>query len=170
MGDFFEIVRQVLIPMFYKETQLGRSIRKNNLEFKKKLFEETLELADKADKGTLKNEDIRKKIMEISSTTGVSVGQAQKVINVFLKYYCILTQKPDSIIEELDCPLDSQIMSRFKTKGLKRTSLRKMNKIKDYIAWQNHLKITGKGIRLRPDIQTYDKERLQIFFSKQKYY
>lgn len=165
MGDFFEIVRQVLIPMFYKETQLGRSIRKNNLEFKKKLFDAALELADKADNGTLRNEDIRKKIMAISSTTGVSIGQAQKVINVFLKYYCILTQKPDAIIEELDCPLDSQIMSKFKTKGIKRTSLRKMNKIKDYIAWQNHLKKTGQGIRLRPDIQAYDRERIRLFFT-----
>lgn len=165
MSDFFEIVRQVLIPMFYKETQLGRSIRKSRPEFKKKLFEATLELADKADNGILRNEDIQKKITALSNTTNVSIGQAQKVINVFLKYYCILTQKPDAIISELDCPLDSQIMSRFKTKGIKRTSLKKMTKIEDYIAWQNHLKKVGKGIRLRPDIQTYDKERIRLFFS-----
>ena len=165
MKEFFDIVRQVLIPMFYKEAQMGRSLRKKNLKFKEKLFEASLELADKADKGTLRNEDIRKKIVAISSTTDVSIGQAQKVINVFLKYYCILTQKSEAIIEQLDCPLGSQIMSRFKTKGIRRTSLTKMNNITDYLVWQNHLKKIGKGIRLRPDIQAYDKERISLFFS-----
>ena len=60
-GDFFEIVRQVLIPMFYKETQLGRSFQKSNLEFKKRLFEATLELADKVDQGILKTETSNRK-------------------------------------------------------------------------------------------------------------
>lgn len=165
MKYFFDTARQVLIPMFYKEAQLGRSLREKNPKFKKKLFEDSLELADKADKGTLKNEDIRKKIVTISSTTNVSIGQAQKVINVFLKYYCILTQKPENIIKELDCPLDSKTMSRFKTKVLKRTSLKKMNNIDDYRAWQNHLKKIGKGIRLKPDIEAYDRERIRLFLS-----
>lgn len=47
--------------MFYKKTQVGRSLRKSNLEFKKRLFEADMELADKADQDTLKNKDIPSK-------------------------------------------------------------------------------------------------------------
>jgi len=61
MEDYFEIVRQVLIPMFYKEAQLGRSLRVDNQELKKQVFNSCIELANKADNGTLGNADIRKK-------------------------------------------------------------------------------------------------------------
>ena len=121
-------------------------------------------LANKADNETIRNEDIRKEISNISNQTTVSVGQTQKIINVFLKYYCVLTKKPPHVIRNLDCPLDSQIMSRFKTKKLRKTSLKAMTSMDDYIAWQNHLEEIGKGIRLLPDIETYDKERIQLFF------
>ena len=47
MEDYFEIVRQVLIPMFYKEAQLGRSLRVDNQELKKQVFNSCLELAKK---------------------------------------------------------------------------------------------------------------------------
>jgi hypothetical protein len=165
MEEFFEIVRQVLIPMFYKEAQLGRSLREKNLQFRKKLLKTSLELANKADEGTLKNEDIRNKIQEISKETNVSIGQAQKVLNVFLKYYCILTQKPPAIIRELDCPLDSKIMASYNTRYLQRTSLKKMDDINEYVAWQRHLEKLGNGIRLKPDIQAYDQERMKLFLS-----
>lgn len=164
MEDYFEIVRQVLIPMFYKETQLGRSLRKSSPELKKQMFDSIMELARKADNGTLRNEDIRKKILEISDKAKVSVGQTQKLVNVYLKYYCILTRKPIDIIKQLDCPLDSQIMSRLERRDLKRMSLRKMNEINDYVAWQNYLEKIGKGFRLEPDIQTYDNQRIRLFF------
>jgi len=56
-------------------------------------------------------------------------------------------------------------MSLFKTKDLRRTSLKKMTDIEVYITWQNHLKQIGNGIKLKPDIQTYDKKRIHLFFS-----
>ena len=166
--DFFETVRQVLIPMFFKETQLGRSLKGVKLEVKKQLkkllFESIMELANKADNETLKNEDIRKKIVEISEKGQVSIGQTQKVVNVYLKYYCILTKKSTGIIAELDCPLDSLIMSRYTTKNVRKIWLKDMTKINDYLAWQDHLKQEGKGIRLRPDIEVYDVQRIQKFY------
>ena len=45
MEDYFEIVRQVLIPVLYKETMLGRSLRVENPKFKKEVFDSCLELA-----------------------------------------------------------------------------------------------------------------------------
>jgi hypothetical protein len=165
--DFFEIVKQVLIPMFYKEDQLGRSLRENNKRFKVELSNAILQLARLADEKRLKNKDIRTTIKEVSRKSGVSIGQAQKTINVYLKYYCILTKKPIEIIKELDCPLDSMIMTKFKSKALnlKKASLKGMTDFDTYIAWQNHLEQVGNGLRLKADIETYDKERLKQFFS-----
>jgi hypothetical protein len=171
MEDYFEIVRQVLIPMFYKETQLGRSLGADNPEmkkqvFKKQVFDSCLELANKADNGTLRNEDIRNKIIEISKNAKCSVGQTQKLVNVYLKYYCILTKKPPEIIRELDCPLDSQIMEKYKTSGLWKYSLREMTDFSRYVAWQKRLEFIGNGIRLSPDIKTYDNKRIEKFFTE----
>ncbi len=168
MEDYFEIVRQVLIPMFYKEAQLGRSLREDNPEMKKQVFSSCLELANKADKGTLKNEDIRNKIVEISKNAKCSIGQTQKIINVYLKYYCILTKKSPEIIKELDCPLDSQIMAKYQTSGLWKYSLRELNDIGRYIAWQKRLELIGCGIRLSPDIKTYDSQRIKLFFESKE--
>jgi hypothetical protein len=162
--EFFEILRQVMIPMFYKETQLDRSLRDNNQEFKKQVFSSCIELANKADSGTLKNEDIRNKIAEISDKAKVSVGQTQKILNVYLKYYCVLTKKPMEIIKELDCPLDSQIMEKYKTTGLWKYALKELTDFSRYVAWQKRLEFMGNGVRLRPDIKTYDKNRIERFF------
>jgi hypothetical protein len=165
MSEFSEIIKKVLIPMFYKEAQLGRSIRQNNIDFKRKLFSACIELSKKADNQTLINNQIREKIKAISDETKVSIGQAQKVVNVYLKYYCLLTEKSLAIIKELDCPLDSQIMSKFKTKNLRKISLKNLIDFNEYIAWQNHLENIGNGMRLGPDIETYDKERIKLFLS-----
>jgi hypothetical protein len=83
-----------------------------------------------------------------------------------LKYYCILTRKPPEIIKELDCPLDSQIMTKYKTPYLTKTSLREMTEISWYVAWQKRLESIGDGVRLSPDIKTYDKQRIEKFFTE----
>lgn len=169
MSEFFDIIKQVLIPVCYKESQVtrgkGNSSLKNNKKFKKKLFDSIMKLSKKADSLNLTNKDIRRKIMNLSKEANVSIGQSQKVINVYLKFYCIITNKPLSIIKELDCPLDSQIMSTFKTKNLRKTPLKKLNDFDEYVAWQNHLENIGNGIRLRPDIEAYDKKRINSFLS-----
>ena len=167
MEDYFETVRQVLIPMFFKEAQLGRSLREDNPEMRKQVFRACLELANKADNGTLKNVDIRNKILEVSENAKCSIGQAQKIINVYLKYYCILTKKPSEIIRELDCPLDSQIMSKYQTSGVWKMSLKEMTNIDWYNAWQKRMEFIGNGIRLSPDIKTYDKQRIQLFLESE---
>lgn len=166
MEDYFEIVRQVLIPMFYKEAQLGRSLRVDNQKFKKQVFNFCMELANKVDNGTLRNADIRNRIIEISKNANASIGQTQKIINVCLKYYCIPTRKPPEIIKKLNCPLDSQIMTKYKTSYLPKTSMREMTDIRWFEAWQKCLESIGKGARLSPDIETYDKQRIEKFFTE----
>lgn len=166
MKDISEIVKQVLTPMFYKETQLGRSLGKKDKEFKNALknalFISINKLREKADNGTLKNEEIRKEIKELSEKTGVTIGQSQKVINVYLKYYCILTNKPEEIIRELDCPLDSGIINKF-GKGYEKLIRLKDMGFNSYVEFQNRLEKEGNGIRLKPDIEIYDKKRIKEF-------
>lgn len=170
-NDAFKVVREVMIPMFYKETQLARSIRniskQEKLEFKKELFKAILELADRVDKSTLKNNHVREKIKNLSDNTSGTIGQAQKVINVYLKYYSILTGKKNELLRELDCPLDSKVMSRYERQlGLKRMSLKNMDDMHTYETWQNGLKKTGRGLRISPDLQTYDPERIREYLTK----
>lgn len=165
MKTFLGIVKQVLVAIFYKEAQLGRSLGKNNHVFKRELLKAIVKLSKKVDTSALKNADIRNSIKKVSARSGVSLGQAQKVINVYLKYYCILSGKPPSVIRELDCPLDGKILSRYTTKGLRKISLRAMRDFDNYVAWQDHLKVIGNGVRLWPDIQTYDKKRIESFLT-----
>ena len=82
-----------------------------------------------------------------------------------MKYYCILTNKPFSIIEELDCPLDSKIMDKYKTINLRKRPLKYLDDFDEYAEWQEHMKNLGNGVRLRKDIETYDAERIKLFLS-----
>jgi len=168
--DAFEVVRKVLIPMFYKETQLARSFRNisndEKQEFKKELFTTILNLADKVDANSLQNSHIREAIKTLSDNTSGTVGQAQKVINVYLKYYAILTGKQIALLRELDCPLDSKVMSRYERQlGLRRMSLLKMDDFHTYETWQNGLEKTGRGLRISPDLQTYDPDRIRGYLN-----
>jgi len=162
MRNISEIVKQVLIPMFYKESQVARSLRKKDKEFNNALFISINKLRGKADNNTLKNEDIRNEIAKLSEKTGASIGQSQKVVNVYLKYYCILINKPEEIIRELDCPLDSGIISKFGKGYEKMIRLRDMD-FNRYVEFQNRLEQEGNGIRLKPDIETYDERRIKKF-------
>jgi len=163
--DLQKIVRKSLIPMFYKEAQLGRSIGRKNIKFKKELYKGISRLLKKLDNHSLTNQHIRNEIKRISKSSHVTIGQAQKAINVYLKYYCILTSKSQKVIKELDCPLDSSIMKTFKTKSLKKQHLKNMKDFNEYEKWQKHLYEKGSGIRLQPDIKTYDKKRIKKFLT-----
>ena len=114
--ELVNIIKQVLVPMFYKESQLGRSMRGTSpsvrKEFKRNLMDSILRLVSKADNGTLSNGKIREEIKHLAEDDNISVGQAQKVINVYMKYYCILTGKLD-LVRELDCPIDSGIVKEI---------------------------------------------------------
>jgi hypothetical protein len=83
-------------------------------------------------------------------------------INVYLKYYCILTNKPEEIIRELDCPLDSGIIKKFGERFEKIATLGDIN-FNLYMKFQNHLEKEGNGVRLKPDIEIYDKKRIKEF-------
>lgn len=149
--------KKLFIIEFNKGSQLDRSFgknitRKNKEIFRKKLVNSTLYLMKLIDKNKLRNKDIRKKIYGLARIGGVSVGQAQKVINVSLKVYCFLKNK--KLLKELDCPLDSTTMDG-------KHKMKEVDK-KLYEYYQNKFKKEEK-IRILRDIQ-YDLKRLDSFF------
>ena len=192
-APYIEIVRQVLVPMFHKESQLGRSTKSNDetakLAFKKRLFDTILSLVEKVENGTLTNIDVRSGICRLAEEADVTTGQAQKVINVYLKYYCVLRDK-QSLIKELDCPIDSRIVKHVwkqltpedKVDIENRLSLAqhgvrlnwiffseitRLNKL-DFLTYellQKRLEEMGNGIRLLDDFEIYDKERIAKYLS-----
>ncbi len=163
IDDMKEDAKDILVASFYKETQVGRSIGSSNKqnkkinpkEFKRILLNSIKKLRKLVDNRTIKNLDIRKEIKDLSEKTGASVGQSQKVINVYLKFYCFFLDKPLEIIKELDCPLDSTTME-------KKQKMKNVVSMDEYIEWQN--KFEKKfGIRLLRDWE-YDSNRMKISF------
>ncbi len=45
--------------------------------------------------------------------------------------------------------------------------MREMTDIGQYVAWQKQLEFIGSGIRLSPDIKTYDAQRIKRFFESE---
>ena len=66
------------------------------------------------DNNTLSEEDILDSIEGIKNGFGISFGQAQKGINVILKYHYYLTRNNNQRIRGmLNCPLDSIILDKL---------------------------------------------------------
>lgn len=166
-----EYAKDILVASFINESQVGRSIsssiKDGKIDIDKKFFNKALlksikRLRKLVDKGSIKNYAIRKEISDLSKKTGVSIGQSQKVINVYLKYYCLILNKPSKIIKELDCPLDSITMNN-------QQQMKNITSMTEYESWQEKFK-NEFGVRLFKD-KEYDLNRLKNTFEvKQKYH
>jgi len=158
---------KLLIIEYNKASQLDRSFSKTKLsvrkkyEFRKTLINYCLELMEKADKGALKNKDIRQKIKSLSNIDpkNISYGQAQKVINVSLKQYCFILGN-EKLIKELDCPLDTTTMKGCKIKHKKMIDVNE----DDYLKYQQIFEEENNGIRVLKDSK-YDDMRINEFIS-----
>ena len=92
---------------------------KNLRDFKIKLFKKIEKLTEKINNITLKEKDIEKVIDELKDEFGISYGQAQKPINVILKYHYYLTNNQDpNIKKSLHCPIDSLILKELNKTNL----------------------------------------------------
>ena len=91
--------------------------RKRQIAFKRTLHDAISSLMDAMKDRRFTNELLRGQISRLASDTGTSFGQAQKAINVILKYYYYLTPeiRCDPALErEFDCPVDSKIQDDLK--------------------------------------------------------
>ena len=157
-----KLEKLVLIAAFDKESQLGRSfgIKKRPKNFNHFLIKAILRLLNNIDNDRIKNSDIRAEIYHLKEKTGCSIGQSQKVINVYLKFYCLWFDKPLKIIKELDCPLDSTTMEQQDT-------MRWLNDKEKYVEYQESFLTKNKSIRILRDIE-YDEERLITYLKIKK--
>lgn len=153
----------VLIAIFEKETQLGRSFGKSNRpeNFNTELFNIMKHLRILVDNETIKNGDIRTAIKTLKERTGASIGQSQKVINVYLKFYSLISNKNENVLKELDCPLDSTI---FRELGVKQNNMRNLNEFSKYEKLQAECEKRA-GIKILFDAK-YGKKRLERFLGK----
>ena len=147
-----EMVKNSLLTVLCNATGIfRRTVDSKDKEFKIKLEKIITKLRKQVNLGSIKNSDIRNAIKELSSATGYSVGASQKPINVYLKFYAVLSCRK-KILRELDCPIDSYVI---KENGLKRISLKKLD-FKDYEEMQNTLYKKYNGTRILADILSWD--------------
>ena len=117
---------------------VGKNIKANKSikDFKVKVFEKIEILTNKMDTGTLTGENIIDSINNLSNEFGISFGQAQKPINVILKYHFYLTKNNNEHIRKaLHCPIDSVILKKLDKSGISLTRITKQN----YLEIQNEI-------------------------------
>ncbi|MCL2323920.1 MAG: hypothetical protein FWC47_17660 [Oscillospiraceae bacterium] len=166
LKEMRELELKLFVIEFNKASLLDRSFSKRNLssekkkEFRENLLDFSIYLMNKIDDNTLINSDIREKIQKLKAIDGnISFGQAQKVINVVLKLYCFLTNKL-SLIEELDCPLDSTTMKGYKIPNAQMINVTE----EDYLIYQKKFDSEYNGIRILKDA-IYDENRINNFLT-----
>jgi len=152
-----------LYLMIYNATMISRSVGradKNVRDFKISVFEELEKLTDKMDAGTLVEKNIIRSIDELRNEFEISFGQAQKPINVILKYHFYLTKSDESTIKDvLHCPIDSVILEEL---DRKKKSLSDIDK-EEYLKIQKDIGDRGKtriGFDTKWDEQNLREEGL----------
>ena len=127
--------------ILFNATMISRSVgktikgRKDMKYFKLRLFKKLDNLTTLMDNKKLTENNILKAIENLANEFRISFGQAQKAINVILKYHFYLTNNKNIQVKNaLYCPLDSIILKALK----KRKFLTNINK-EEYLEIQNEI-------------------------------
>ncbi len=154
--------------LIFNATMIARSIGgkiasgKNLGDFKVRIFEEIEILTDKMDHGVLTEHEIIDSIDRITNEFGLIFGQAQKAINVILKFHFYLTNRNEQMKRVLHCPIDSIILESVRKNGLHTiksgTRLTEVDK-ETYLAIQGALK-RNTGCAIEFDTQ-WDEQHLR---------
>jgi len=118
--------------IIFNATMISRSVgkslkgNKNVKDFKIGVFKEIDKITDLMDRGKLTEDNILNSIQKLSNKFQISFGQAQKPINVILKYHYYLTKSHDNQMKRiLHCPIDSVILKALGIRGLSLTNINK---------------------------------------------
>lgn len=156
------IQQESVYLIIFNATMILRSVRRSIKgegrlrDFKVSVFREIEKLTDKMDTNTLTEEDIINSIDNLVNEFGISFGQAQKPINVILKYHFYLTKsEEEEIKKKLHCPIDSVILERLGKSGLPLTWMNK----EMYLKIQKEIENRG-NTRIEFDTQ-WDKQHLR---------
>lgn len=109
---------------------VGKSLKGNESksirDFKIRVFEKLNRLTDLMNTDRLTEDNILDSIEELCDEFQISFGQAQKPINVILKYHFYLTKSEDADIKKiLHCPIDSVILKTLNRRGIPLTRIDK---------------------------------------------
>lgn len=148
-----ENVKASLLTILCNATQIyRRTIKKGQKEaYRSKLRDITIRLVEKVDNNTITYEDIMGAIKELRNYCD-SIGAAQKVINVYLKFYSVISNKDDRVLKELHCPIDSFVISK---NHLNKIPLNRLS-LTEYVEMQKILQ-KRYGMRILADIEAWDK-------------
>ena len=134
------------------------SIEEEIKKFKQKVFEEIETLTNLMNNGNLLEENILKSIKRLSEEFGISFGQAQKPINVILKYHFLLTREEnDPQKKELHCPIDSKNLRNIHRSGL---SLKRINEDED-----KYLEIQSEILEIQQNREGFNATRVDFDIS-----
>ena len=137
---------------------VGKSLKgktKTLKQFKIKVFKQLNKLTNLMDTMRLTEKDIIKSIDRLSNEFKISFGQAQKPINVILKYHFYLSNNEnDKIKKLLHCPLDSVILSKLNEDNLPLTRINRLRYLEIQSNIQKH-----NPVRLDFDTQ-WDNQHL----------
>lgn len=156
------IYQKSLYSVLFNSTMIGRSVgkilKKDNKsfkDFKLTVLRESEKLIDKMEKNSLSEKDIIDSLDKLVKCFKISYGQAQKGINVILKYHYQLYKNLKNYNGGvLHCPLDSNILTELKIKNL---PLSKVDK-NMYLLIQNKIEKLSP-IRVNFD-EVYEKKYL----------
>jgi len=105
---------------------VGKTLRAKNgvRRFKIDVFKKLNRLTDLMNTGKLTEDDILGSIKALCDEFRISFGQAQKPINVILKYHFYLTRRKDHKTKKvLHCPIDSVVLKELKKSGIPLTKI-----------------------------------------------
>ena len=156
------IYQKSLYVGLFNLTMIGRSVgktfkreHKSFKDFKLAILEESENLICKMEKNNLAEKNIVDSLDKIVERFKISYGQAQKGINVILKYHYQLYKNLKKYNGKvLHCPLDSNILAELKIKNL---PLSRINK-KTYLSLQD--KIANLSDTRVDFDERYDKQYL----------
>ncbi len=152
--------------LIFSATMILRSIGKTidlknqrlSNKFKRTAFAELERLTDLFDSGKLREPEIVSSINKLHKDFKISYGQAQKAINVILKYHFYLSKNRNMKMKEiLHCPLDSTILEILGRKKLKLSNIDE----ETYLEIQDEIKKAAQpGARIDYD-NSWDEQHLK---------
>lgn len=126
------IYQKSVYLIIFNATMISRSVgkslkgNKSIKDFKIRVFEKLNKLTDLMNTGRLTEDNILYSIKELCDEFQISFGQAQKPINVILKYHFYLTKSKDEDIKKiLHCPIDSVVLKALNKRGIYLTRIDK---------------------------------------------
>jgi len=159
------IYQKSVYLIIFNATMIARSIgkiikknsgRKTLNDFRNNVFKEIEKLTQLIDSGKLKEKHLFETMDNISKKFNISYGQAQKPINVILKFHFYLTKNTNKNIKKvLHCPIDSIILKFIKRSSwtLSKIEKEKYKEFQELIEKQSSCKVEF-------DIQ-WDKQHLE---------